>query len=161
MKTRLRDISIQNINTNLERKPYLKDYKDFTNGSEFKISNYLLCIKAPEIRTMFTKIRTNSSKLSPRPYISISAKCERCENLYNFEHILLECRENKTEREIFLQKVKPLFPNFNILSKKIQYSTIMSLDFKQGPVCKTQDLISIAISFVSRTFRRYVSKEQP
>ena len=75
---RLSDIYRQNNTTKLGNKPYLMELHKLTEDTEYKIQPYLKNCNPPEICNIYSRERTNSSKLSPIPYIEISGTCTEC-----------------------------------------------------------------------------------
>ena len=78
IKRRLSDIFIQDNMSRLKSKTYLSELCNLTENTEYTTQKYLKIIKSPQLRNIYSRVRTNSSKLSPNPYSEISENCEKC-----------------------------------------------------------------------------------
>ncbi len=147
IKRRLSDIFIQGNMSRLRSKTYLSELCDLTENAKYATQRYLKIIESPQIRNIYSRVRTNSSKLSPNPYSEISENCESCGVLRNFKHMLLHCSEYKNERDKFLTQLSSAGCNIDPSSDNF-YTTIMSLEF--------HDLSKESINYVTPIILSYV-----
>ncbi len=153
---RLHDAHAQENSSYLADKEYLNTFNTCIKGSEYRKSEYLSLIESPTIRSTYARLRLNCSKLSPSPYSKISSECQTCGSLLDWEHCLIQCPQNRTERDKFMRTISVLCPNFVLLTNEEKFRAIMNLQFKTSNENR-QDIIPIAVSFVMKTYKAFLS----
>lgn len=148
---RLNDQYYQNLSSTIRsssRFNTLRTLKDDT-----KESNYLSCIRNPEIRLIFTRLRIDMNclatcKTKRKPGQIHSNICPLCsiEN-ETVEHFLLKCGSFNDIRQRFLSNIKTFSKYFNDYddTRKIRY--ILDVD------CPP-DAIKICCSFISEMYKK-------
>ncbi len=121
----------------------------------YETQNYLKIVSSPQLRNIYAKVRTNSSRLSPNPYSEISDICDKCNTPRDFEHLLLHCEKHKTEREKFFTSLRGAGC---VLDKSPDdlYEIIMNLDIPKLKGTGRNSVTPIVLSFVGVVGRLYV-----
>ena len=108
VKTRLQDISIQDLNSRIADSPKARFYRLF---SSFGFKGYLEQITITKFRTALSKLRLSSHKLAvetgryTRPITPLdNRKCSICNILEDEFHFLFECRIYTDLRKQYLPK---------------------------------------------------------
>ena len=68
IKNRLYQVYEQENSTAIKEKGYLRLLYDCTKNEAYEKRKYLELVNSPSIRTVYSRIRMNSSRLSPNPY---------------------------------------------------------------------------------------------
>ena len=147
------DIYKQGNTSKLREKPYLRNLYNLTKNSDYKYQRYLKIISSPQIRNIYSRIRTNSSRLSPNPYSEISDICQNCGVLNNFKHILLHCSNYNIERD----KFKTQLLSAGYLSDPTSddfYRLIMNLDLSGLSNQTKKSVTPIILSYVGALGRK-------
>ncbi len=154
---RLTDMYRQVNELKLKEKSYLSELRTLTGGSEYKLQNYLKVVTSPRVRNIYTKVRTNSSKLSPSPYLDISENCTSCGVLRDFKHLLLHCCMFDNERKKLVTQLRQIDCFINPKTDEC-YRMIMDLDLSHlSNENKKRDLaIPIILSYVGVVGRELV-----
>ncbi len=147
LKRRLSDIYQQNNSESLKNKPYLEGLYKFTESEGYKMQKYLRIVSSPQLRNIYARVRTNSSKLSPNPYTQVIEQCDKCGTLRDFKHLLLHCENFRSEREKFKTQLKNVGCNLDPISDDF-YEIIMTLDFSELPNRSQPFVTPIILSFV-------------
>ncbi len=130
LQRRLSDIYIQLINSKMQERPHLKLLHSLTQGTAFRKQQYLNVIDSPQTRIIYSRVRTNSSRLSPSPYLEISDTCDSCNVIKDFKHLLLFCNKTKTDRDKFMTTINELDYRINMDSETEGfYTSIMNMDW--------------------------------
>ena len=153
IKSRLTDIAIQDINSQLVERSYLKDLVSFVKGSKFKQQSYINIVQSSSHRSMYAKIRTNGTRLSGNPYSNVVKVCDRCNVTCDFKHILLECQLNENRRKKYYNDVNTINPGFSNKSTLLQYKDIMNLNFRNLDEVDRGSMISLTLSFVDTIYK--------
>ena len=110
VKQRLNDQFIQDLESDIRGSSRLKHLISF-NGSlnSFQRSTYLNTIKNPDIRLIFTRLRIDINILSTcKIRKQVLDMCPLCNNeSETVKHFITKCSYFKTEREAFLNIIKP------------------------------------------------------
>ncbi len=146
IKTRLHDVFRQGVIANLKSAPHLKYLHMLTEGTSFESQGYLSKIDSPQIRTIFTKIRTNGTPLNVAPYIEVENLCPSCERLRDFQHILMECTLHKSNLETFISRASHHIPGIRFWNRDKLFCRIMKLELNK-------EIIPLAITLVSSAYR--------
>ena len=99
------------------------------------------------IHYIYTRIRTNSTKLSPSPYSVISDICEKCDTPQTVNHLLLHCETYKKERDKFKTQLRNSGCHLDPTSNEF-YKIMMTLDVLHIPDRSKHSVIPIILSFV-------------
>ncbi len=137
----------QNNSESLKNKPYLEGLYKFTESEGYKMQKYLRIVSSPQLRNIYARVRTNSSKLSPNPYTQVIEQCDKCGTLRDFKHLLLHCENFRSEREKFKTQLKNVGCNLDPISDDF-YKIIMTLDFSELPNRSQPFVTPIILSFV-------------
>ncbi len=152
---RLSDIYIQYNNSKMQEKPFLKDLYQLTEGKPYKKQNYLNVIASPQTRMIYSRIRTNSSKLSPSPYLETSDRCDSCNVTMDFKHLLLDCNKTMRERDKFINTIHNLNYGINTDSDGF-YHNIMNMDWPALSDEQKLKVTPIVLGYVGVIGRGYV-----
>ncbi len=153
LKKRLSDIYQQKNTEGLKNKSYLNGFHELTESTGYQMQNYLKIVSSPQLRNIYTKIRTNSSKLSPSPYTAITEKCDECDTLRDFKHLLLHCKKYSSEREKFKTQLLDVGCRLNPITDDF-YKTIMTLETSDIPDESKNNVTPIILSFVGLVGRK-------
>ena len=130
-----------------------------TVSNSYTISNYLVQIKNPVIRKIFTRLRIDMNVLRDckarcqgnRNTIQISPNCLLCDQgIENVQHFLLECSNTELMqyREDMFTKVNDCLPGFSELPHEGKMATI--LDFNR--LDKDSPAINVICSKVEKMY---------
>ena len=147
VKKRLSDIFIQDNMSRLNEREHLSELRELVDNTGYNTQKYLKIISSPQLRNIYSRVRTNSSKLSPNPYSAISENCETCGVIKNFKHVLLQCKNYNRERDKFVTQMSNAGCNVDPLSDNF-YRVIMSLDFSDCPKEYVNSVTPIILSYV-------------
>lgn len=104
------------------------------NG-DYKMKNYLQCIKSPEIKSIFSRLRLDANMTKDCKYRSFRFKnvtdksCDLCKVPQSVIHCLFECKQKNIEesRNMFMEKYTLIVNNFQQLSIYEKLSQILCL----------------------------------
>ncbi len=128
---------------------------ELVENTAYTTQKYLRVISSPQLRNIYSRVRTNSSKLSPSPYSEISNECETCGVVKTFKHVLLHCEHFKEERDKFITRLHSVGYNMNPMSENL-YRIIMNLDFSDIPKESINSVTPIILSYVGVIGRKCI-----
>ena len=158
VKMRLCSIYEQDNHAKLSEKSYLRLLAKCTDTTEYKTQPYLKLITSPSIREVFTKIRTNSSKLSNKPYEESDSRCDTCNVMLDIEHMLIKCPKNQVHRNEYYNHMKDVCNHFELLSDSNKVATMLNMQFNTSQIDIASTAVKLTISFVYKSYLAFVNK---
>ncbi len=156
---RLRD-EYQQVNATVlaqEDHDHLTLFSRCHEGTNYSKAAYLDKIQSPAIRSTFSRIRLNSSKLSSNPYTKVSACCQTCDSTLDFEHIIMKCPLNNALRNKFMNLVQQLAPDLRKLPDRVFYIDIMNVELEAKSDDQSIELTTAALKFVVNSYNLFLS----
>ncbi len=138
IKNKLQDIYVKTWTDIINRKPTspgngnkLRIYNKFK--SDFVMEHYLRCIMDKHTRSELCKLRISAHNLMVERLRYMPNKpdvdkrfCKFCPTQADTEfHFLLECTKNKEDRQIMIEKIQDIFPQFDTLSDNVKFIKLM------------------------------------
>ena len=157
IKNRLEEEYEQENTSTLENKPYLGMLYECTRDTKYGKSEYLNIIDSAHLRYTVSRLRLNCSRLSPNPYTLTKKSCTKCNVVLDWQHCLLECSLNAKDRLEYFNKILPYCPLLYSESIDKKLKTIMNLDFKHKNSEQEETLISLTLSFISKTYKSFLA----
>ena len=113
----------------------------------YEMSSYLIDVKNPEVRTVFTRLRCGYNILHSsigRYKNGGSKNCTSCKNeVESVEHFLFDCPKFSNIRNDLLNVIKQYVPNFDNLSSESKLGVILDFnvpnrmkDLLRNSICK-------------------------
>ena len=150
----------QENEAHIQQNEHLNVLKICKDNRSYGMQSYLHRIESPNIRSTYSRIRLNSSKLSKHAYTTSNQQCLKCTKVLDWKHCLLECPINEERKNTFfsnIEKVHVSSCSLRTLPLDSLLRCVMNLDFTNILKSSNDDAIPITLSFVCSTYKAFLS----
>ena len=137
LKRRLQDLHIQSFQNFQKEDENLRicTIVNICTKETYSTSDYLSHINSPRIRSIFTKLRTDSNCSKDSSYTDL---CPHCNVTQDVQHIILACDHPavKAKRENFLARYAKYVKSFDVDTSRNKLRELLNLDPSCAAGCK-------------------------